>query len=490
MKQSQKLKKLAERIDNALDNSDVQSLKNILKKITENNYKKEFSDLDKATLYFFTANIYSGIRESNFDNNAWDWNNIDLIEEIYNLRKSSAIFNLNLKPIKNDLKFRANTNLANALSHIGRPNEALEIFNNVLREKPDFAMANANKGHCLKYYASLLYDKNHGALFLYDAYKFMKIALKQGVETHAVKGIKKECEQIKSLINLEEFNFTPRVESRGRSKLEKEYRTWAIDNRLFLNPLNDLKTWDIVANDCLTPPNIVVPLKNSHNTPEVYGIYNQLKQEYISARYIIFEAIKMPEYNPHFSDKRVLLYDMLDFRIYGLSIEKIKMAFLSTYAIFDKIAYLINEYWKLGFNVKDISFNKIWFNELKRDKGLSDIFLNSENLPLRGLYWISRDLYKMDNHITEPNSKKINKIRNHISHQYLKVYDDSFYNESNKQQNVPYSISNKELEEQAIKLLKLARNALTYVSLAIYINECKNKSKKLVLPMPLYPIKK
>ena len=48
-------------------------------------------------------------------------------------------------------------------------------------------------------------------------------------------------------------------------------------------------------------------------------------------RRVLWEGIKSDE--PHFSDREVLLYNTLDYPSYGLSVEKVKMAFRMAYSI-------------------------------------------------------------------------------------------------------------------------------------------------------------
>jgi len=46
-------------------------------------------------------------------------------------------------------------------------------------------------------------------------------------------------------------------------------------------------------------------------------MYNQLKQEFVSARYLYYEGITSEAV--HFSDKKVYLYDTLDAPVYSLA---------------------------------------------------------------------------------------------------------------------------------------------------------------------------
>jgi hypothetical protein len=493
-----KLNNIAHLIDEASDNDDVDTINRALALI-EKLKGKELSSHHLAQLYFFAANCHASIRAILGENNSWAWENGNLEKEIYYLRLSLLECNVtSFEDDLSDLRFRVRTNLANALNHIGRFIEAVEIWDSVLELHHQYSMAIGNRGYCLSWYARYLYDTGHQPIFLNKSYREIKKALELGVEEHATRGMLEWLKHLGTLGNWDEFQIEPKDESRGRSKLERTYRTWCINNRLFLNPLNDIWKKDIVANDVLTFPSIVLPIaQSSPSPPEVYGIYNQLKQEYVSARYVLFDAIEESGRSIHFSDKRVKLYDMLDYRHYRLWIEKLKMAFLSTYAIFDKIAYLINEYWKLEIPVQEIKFNTVWFKAAKQKKALLDIFNVSDNWPLKGLFWLSKDLYfkQSVSQPIEPDARHLNHIRNHIAHKYLKVYDNILVDteawRNNYGHELSYPISDMELKNQSLKLMKLVRSALIYISLAVHAAESKAKEKLsdgLIAEMHLYEV--
>ena len=120
--------------------------------------------------------------------------------------------------------------------------------------------------------------------------------------------------------------------------------------------------------------------------------------------------------------------DMLAYRMYGLWVEKVKMAFLGAHAIFDKIAYLVNEYRALEISANKISFKSCWHNKATVKKGLKSEFHDSDDWPLRGLYWLSKD-FLGDNDKRkplQPDTWHIAQIRNHIAHRYLKVFGSPF----------------------------------------------------------------
>lgn len=462
------LLQLAKNIDSVLDSQDDVSvqLNGFLKGI-ETLKSQNPSPFELAQLDFYAANIYA---DSNFKQSK---TNSDFMEKnIYHLRLSHAAFHDVPSSLDNsDLRYRVETNLGVALSSVGRFVEALERWDSVIEKCPGFGMAHASKGKVLFDYAQHLYDKDQKPIFLKYSHISINKALELGVEEHAKGFYSNLLNYINSIANWGSISIETSKRIPGRSKHERTYRQWGLHNRLFLNPLNDIEKTADASYDNLHLPSFVTPI--SATPPEVYGIFNQLKQEYISARYILFEAIEESQKTSlHFSDRQVHLVDMLDGRFYRLWVEKAKMAFLGAYAIFDKIAYLINEFWKLGWLTKDIDFRKVWYENLKQpNNGVNHKFQMDQNWSLKGLFWLSKDIYyKNADRPTEPDAKQLNHIRNHISHKYLKVQhsccNPNSYRKSNGHE-LTYPIDENELQEQTIKLLKLVRSALIYLSLAV-----------------------
>jgi hypothetical protein len=115
---------------------------------------------------------------------------------------------------------------------------------------------------------------------------------------------------------------------------------------------------------------------------------------------------------------------------------------------------------------------------------------------LRGSFWLGKDFFEKSlefSSVLEPEAQKLAEIRNHLEHKYLKV-DDGFKDMSSVYEDVhpglkdplAYSISRQEVETKTLKLLKLVRAALTYLSLAIHSEEsarAKNRNPKHVFPM-------
>ena len=92
------------------------------------------------------------------------------------------------------------------------------------------------------------------------------------------------------------------------------------------------------------------------------------------------------------------------------------------YSVFGKIAYFLNHYLKLGMPLTSVSFRSVW--RTQKGEPVRELFEASENWPLRGLFWISKDLYEPGVHeVAEPDAEALAELRNHLEHKYVKVHE-------------------------------------------------------------------
>jgi len=268
--------------------------------------------------------------------------------------------------------------------------------------------------------------------------------------------------------------------SMGDSKEEIEYRHWVLGNTLFLNPLNDAYPYSIAARDILQFPNIVVKAIDLETTPWRHGLYDQLKQEFVSARYLFYEGIH-PE-NVHFSDRDVALVNSLDYPSYGLATEKLKSAFRSLFSVLDKIAYFLRFYFDLDISEGNVNFSNMWYKKPEKGKPqeLSAKITSLENWPLMGLYWLHRDLqFNTDvQGVTEPEMKDIRQIRIYLEHKFLRLRLEGGSNTLEQETPISKSISRRAFENKGLKLLKLIRSALIYTHATVVIEERQRVKRK------------
>lgn len=487
---------LALNIDAALDRKDEGALREAL--ATIEHFDRTGLDAPAlASLDFFAANANAGLRAIVETQQNSRWVQAPLEQEILHLRQAlNHLIGITTRDLRTDLKLRVTTNLGNVLSHVGRFVEAIELWDRALAEHPDFAMALGNRGQALFWYSRYVADAEQQAFLLRESYRSYRLATDLGVESHAREEMQHWIEHLGSKADWENLDLPVPGFREGASKRERTYRKWCVEKRLVLNPVNDATTSPTGLPDTLTLPSICVAREEATaSLPAVYSIFNQLKQEYAAARFVVFEALEEKERKGlHFADRGVVLYDALDYRCYRLWIEKLKMAFLSAHAIFDKMAYLINEYWKLSLNTRSISFGTVWYNDGDVRRGLSPKFTESTNWPLRGLHWLSRDFqYKTESlQVVLPEAKVIHEIRNHIAHKYLRVHDDWLYHAAGERARgntkTEYPVTDNELEVHTLTLLKLVRSALIYLSSAVAheeIEKTNSLDEERVFPMPI-----
>ena len=230
---------------------------------------------------------------------------------------------------------------------------------------------------------------------------------------------------------------------------------------------------------------------DGHLPPPIVGFFSQMKQEYVSARFTLFEG--MSSSRVHFSDRGVALTDTLDYPLYSLGSERVRMAFRIAYSLLDKVAFLVDRYWALGKVLDRISFKNVWMVENKAR--LLPQFEERDNLPLRGLFWLSKELFDDQlKHTTAADARELHSIRNALEHTYLRVSEGwakPFSINAASNNGFGTAIGSDELEAKAIRVMQLARSALFYVSFAIGVEERKKQRTKpgqFICSMQLYSL--
>lgn len=264
---------------------------------------------------------------------------------------------------------------------------------------------------------------------------------------------------------------------------------------LGLNQLNDV-FFDIqVRYDPLHLPPLIESIE-SPRVPRYHWLVNQIKQEYVSARFWIYEGLT--DKSTHYSDKEVYLVNTLDYPMYGIGLGKIKAAYKEIYFIFDKIPYFLNKYLDLGIADHLIIFHNLWYKKSKGEKRRRQEILRiqSHNSNLNGSWRIYKDLKNIsvyENKYIDPILEKISKVRNAMKHRYLKVLDyfnSNALQDDKKLDDFAYIISFESFKNLTIELLKLPREAIIQLTMIVQTEEDKRErfSKKpldFIQPMSL-----
>ena len=454
-------------------------------------------DRDACRAHYFRANIWAAKRHASPDRQNWLWKSDAIDGELIELRR--AISHPGFIGLDALERAQAYTNLGNALNHTGRFVDAIEYWDRALAAVPNFAMAAGNRGIGLAHYAGALYDPGHEGVLLLSASQSLagacgEDAVHDNPDNLAALSYFSEllgriwaCCDIPGIAEAVDLENHPM----GRGKAERAYRRWCLNNRLFINPLNDVAPSPIAAQDVMTLPSITVDLDDGPGMPTVIHYFNIIKQEFCAARYALHEGMEAS--GLHFSDRGVLLYNTLDYPAFGFAIERIKMAFRGAYAVFDKTAFLLNAYFKLGHADRQVNFRNLWFVKGK-GKALHPALDNLANWPLRGLFWLSKDIFEDDfRDVTEPDARALYELRNHMEHKFVSVHDMFLraISPTTAQPRIPglFDLSTDDLMAKTLRQLKLARATIIYLSLAIHAEERRRRIErgddKLIMPMTL-----
>ncbi len=445
--------------------------------------RKELENTQYTILYYYISNIWGNLAivRGKIHERAWDWSSEETEKQIFHLRR--ALCSEGFSEIPKIRKCQILTNLGNLMDYVGRFVEAIEYYDRALELYPPFSMALGNKGLALYYYAGNHYDERTAMMMLDCARKFLKKAISTDLHPEAKKKFNGYLDKIEEQFSTDYSINEEELDTRSGEMKEEEtgYRKWCVQNNLFLNSFNDIGNWSIAAKDILTLPPFIA---RKEKGLAYLGFFNQMKQEYASARFLYYEGLHTA--GPHFSDKHVLQYNTLDYPSYSLSTEKIKTAFRVSYSLLDKISYFLRYYFELSIKEKDTTFRTIWYDSYHMKGDVRAEFQEKKNWPLKGLFWMSKDLFEDKpgfRHSTEPDAREVNIIRNHLEHRYLKVHENLWNtNKSNDgfmfTDRLSFSITRKELEAKTLRLLKMVRAGLIYLSLTMHIEERKKFGPK------------
>jgi hypothetical protein len=453
------------------------------------------SPREQALLHYFVSNAWESARTlSRKDEALEDWEQPELEQQIIHLRHAVRLaVTGKLSSLR---RCQILTNLGNLMSHCGRLVDAVAYWDDALSIDSNFPMALGNRGSGLLKWAGLNHDPGHQIRFIRDGYRSLKRALASRRKIRIHDGARRFFEV--HIENVERLVPTKLLRVRSHShqwpkrmaRSELEYRTWCLVERLFLNDLNELGPDPIGAADVLSLPGITTSIHSG--PPNAIGFFNQLKQEYVTARYMYYEGINSGK--AHFSDRDVTLVNTLDYPAYGLPVEQVKISFRIAYSILDKVAYFVNDYLALQIPERRVSFRSLWYERQERARGLrKDIHL-AGNWPLKGLFWLAKDLYENDPGFTEaiePDGQEVAETRNHIEHKYFKL--TLFAPPVAPRQGTPSmrgdvlarSMDRLAFEAMTLRLLRTARSALINVALGIFAEEGRRAGKLGPVSMPM-----
>lgn len=468
--------------------------------------QRQLSDHHAVKSHYYRANAYgalANIQRSKSGEHTLMWDCPETQQQM--LALNSAISHKGFTANEPTLQCQILTNYGHLLKGVGRVIDAIAQWDKALSILPNFGKARGARGLGLGSYTSMQTDGWHRAILAQHAYDSLESAsnpdayFESDDAEQANLYYRPRAKHLLEHFNIDEIreqNYLAKGEL-GKSKAERAYRAWCLKHRLVLNPLNDLGSWIAASRDELTLPALSEKFGDCTNgalPPPIFGFFNQLKQEYASARFMLYEGVTAK--GVHFSDRQVDIADTLDFSEFSLATERIRTAFRIAYSLLDKVALLINRY--MGFDADknarnvNLSFKNVWFQA--KNNFLNPSLLLSKNIGLCGLYWLSKELHDDELILTTAaDARELHAIRNALEHKYLKVQEGwaaPFID--NQVGDYALTLGSHELEAKALRVMQMVRSALFYLTFAIEYEEnmkTDTRSTELVATMPILSMK-
>lgn len=503
MRGFEEIQNIAKQFDDATINKDSAKLKELIDRVEHD--VENHNALYRTAIYYSLATATSDLwRLDHGENSICDKETLQ--KQLYFYRKAIDLFNNDsLNKTLDDgytITLMANVyiNYGNTLEACGRKLLAIEQYYRALSVYYKHPMALGNLGSSLLHYAMFL---SPNKAYVRDCMNYYAIRMLEAAINSNDGNIYAEAKEFfvhrLNGLSVEYKDFLRKdIKFRKVKKMHKEerkYRKWCIENGLYLTPLSDLPCNNLsFAVDEMCLPQIVTSA--SEGMPVIIGMFNQLKQEYVSSRYIYYETFKLSN-RPHFSDKNTAITDTLEYALFSLRIEKIKVSFKTLFGILDKIAYLLNIYFDLGIKQADVTFTSVWQSKKFGKNGYEykHTLDTSNNFALSSLYWIQRDFERSNDRYASPELRRLKDVRNFLEHKYTIV--TLFEKESSRDEknDVALYITENELCSLTFKLLKLVREAIICIALCVNVEETAkiqklglSPDKVLSVPMIVYEL--
>lgn len=297
-----RIRKYGEKIDKLLDLHDYNSLYECLGEIKIFAEQNEEAGCD-ATIFYILGTGYA-----EYSNYIVRSGQKHTDTEVINLRRwSMYYYRKSISLLENsdysncDLELRLLTNYANVLDASGRVIEALKIYRRVLQLDGSFSMGIGNYGRAIQFLANMVNDEGHYNDLHCYAYQTLKKALNiKSKEMHeqAEAVFSRVVDEYEDISNKNILNepVSYKKYSLGCAE-EAKYRKWCLKNHLFLNPLNEMiEERSAFVHDPLTITSIKEDIEcadsvngNPAEPPKWFAMLNQLKEEYVYARFVMKE---------------------------------------------------------------------------------------------------------------------------------------------------------------------------------------------------------
>ncbi len=438
--------------------------------------RKRLDGVQRCLLDYYTASAWISRHHEKKAPAIRHWEQPDIEKAIYHLQK--AVSDPAFPFLDELLRCKILTSLGNQFAFMGHFIRALACWDRAIGIDPAFGMALGNRGKGIAEYAELIGDGDKKPVFLGIALENLAASTRENAryfgDGQAREYFRAEQEKIEAQLYHPDDGTVLASATRTRpdkSGKDKGFRKWALANRLYLNPVNDLDHSSRAAYDRMEQPETVP--SSLRMTPEAFRLLSQIRLEYVAARRLAYDSA-------HAKAVRKLARNGLDSGeteplAYSLAMESLKLAYRSAYSLLAKIAHVIHAYFDLPLATGKTGLKNVWYKNGHPADGIAGIFTRSDNWMLRALFWLSKELPATRQLPSiDAGSDRLGTIASELETGYLRVVELEPANDAI----VDNTISRGKLEKATTDVLSLVRNAIVYLTLALHIEERKRLDRE------------
>ncbi|HEY60381.1 MAG TPA: hypothetical protein G4N92_06830 [Anaerolineae bacterium] len=367
------------------------------------------------------------------------------------------------------------TNYGNTLDAMGRPVEALEFFNRALVINPNKPEALGNKAITLKHLAFYAYGYPH--LFILEAKRLLELALDNSPHPQLKKYLIHHQDQIHEFISTHKSDL--KIEqyktSTPKSTFHKFLREFCFKYGLYLTPSTLIGAREHqFFGDPLFISKMVADLEDTNKFDRYITFFNQIKQDYIFARYLLVQS-QYRANHVDVIDQDVDYYYPLDYSITSSYGEMLKVSYRLAVDTLDKIGFFIKDYCKImSPAVDEVNFRNA-FSPNNRSNELRPEIKHMKNKYLYGLMDLASDM-KRDGYYSF-----IYNRRNALTHRFISIHSELMV-KGGENKDIP-RIHLQDFIDETIHALKILKSAIIYLILFVDVEEKKSIKKGVTVPI-------
>ncbi len=298
---------------------------------------------------------------------------------------------------------------------------------------------------------------------------YTRLAVKRSTEIERIAG--SEAAQLTKSLPTLKSSWKPRPPY----KIKNDFARFVSTHRLALVGTIEgvdfrKKRWDNIH-----IPSIVENIETGPGVPPVFTMFNQLKADFCTARWLAYVHTSNPP-------KDTSLYmDTLDYSLYGIAPSLLVLAQRAALDILDRVAACANDYFHAGDKPNGIHFRNFW----RENQGTGtwrpwvQSLLSTPNPGIIALGELASDLTEGSALCQKYNSRNISTHRFCVLHDLAKTPS-----------RVSPAIEHYDLRsflDQTIETLQITRSAILYLLDAIAWHEANNATDGLKVPMFVRP---